>query len=834
MDVHEAIMEISAICFDLILGIYLLSRRKVNPITRAFRTLTLAVLVANVLDVLAIVTAESMGATLPLSLHHVFHIANIMSSSYATFAYFGYISAYVHADVKNTGLGMMNRLILAGQSALVIQNLFTGTVYYYEKGVYYHGPLFLICAVIVPVYFLLLATGYFAIHRADYSSKQTLAIVLATCIVIGIYGLQTFTRLNVAMGYYAATIGLLILFFSLETPEFEKLQETLEKLEEAGKDAQIARKQAEDANRAKAEFLSQMSHEIKTPINSILGFDNLILEKGADGDVKRYAENIREAGDRLLAFFNNLLEISRMGPESIGAREMSQMSELMDMLKKRQEQDYHIPRTPEVTYLLVDDNSMNLELLAKVLDRTGGTMEMAADGNEALHKLREKHYDLVVMDYMMPIMDGLEAMEQISRENLCPDTPVIMLTAAGNLEDQQERFQKAGFRGFLTKPVVAAQLYGMIRELLPDSKVQDGVAWGRKAFEENEARVQSSGKGKKPPISVSFPMLNVKEGLNYCMDDEPFYISQLRAFVDSGKEQELQDFFEKEDWDNYRISVHSLKSTARTIGAEDLSDKAREIEAAVKEKRLETVISAHDGLLEDLRHLNEQLLQGLEVQEAEDTEEGTESLTAENAPSDITLSLQIMEAMAETVDTKNVMNPGHSARVALYASRIAEKLGMEKDKQDTLFAMGLVHDIGKIIIPDDILAKPDELTDSEREIVKHHSVIGYEILRNVTEMPGLCIGARWHHERYDGTGYPDGMKGREIPVEARILAVADAYDAMTSPRSYAGMKPYPEARADILEHKGTQFDPEVADALIAIMDEEALHAWERADAPVKV
>jgi signal transduction histidine kinase len=174
----------------------------------------------------------------------------------------------------------------------------------------------------VPVYFLLLATGYLATHKTSYDLKQTIAIVMATVIVIAIYRFQTFAGYRIAITFYAASIGLLILFFALETPEFEKLQETLEKLEEAGKDAQIARRHAEEADRAKAEFLSQMSHEIKTPINSILGFDNLILEKigNEEGDVKRYAENIREAGDRLLAFFNNLLEISKLGAESIGAR----------------------------------------------------------------------------------------------------------------------------------------------------------------------------------------------------------------------------------------------------------------------------------------------------------------------------------------------------------------------------------------------------------------------------------------------------------------------------------------------------------------------------------
>ena len=832
MSYHEAILEIAVIFFDLTLSIYLISRRKVNHITGAFRRLAIAVTIADICDVLAIQTAEFGGPTMPMYAHHIFHILNIISSTYATFAYFSYVSAYVHGDVKNTGLGHLNRIIIAAQFGLAIQNLFTGTVYYYENGVYYHGPLFVISAVVIPVYFLLLATGYFATHKTSYDMKQTIAIVMATVIVIAIYSFQTFAGFRIAITFYAASISLLILFFALETPEFEKLQETLEKLEEAGKDAQISRRQAEEANRAKAEFLSQMSHEIKTPINSILGFDNLILEKigNEEGDVKRYAENIREAGDRLLAFFNNLLEISKLGAESIGAREMSQMSELMDMLKKRQEQEFYIPKTPAVNYLIVDDNSMNLELLTKLLERTGGKIEMATDGKQAVQMLKERRFDLVIMDYMMPVMDGLEAMQTITAEQISPDTPVIMLTAAGNLEEKMAEFRQAGFRGYLTKPVVAASLYGMIRELLPENMVSDSISWGRKAYEENEVRIRAGEKAAKKPIQISFPMLDVQEGLNYCMDDVPFYLSQLRAFAESGKREELQGFFDQEDWDNYRISVHALKSTARTIGAGDLSEKARAQEMAVKDSRIDAAKAAHEGLLEDLKRLEDQLLAGLEEQEKEVGEEGNtpeeasgeekSGTTGKRKGMDLQLSVQIMAAMAATVDTKNVMNPGHSARVAQYAAKIGERLGMPEDKQRVLYAMGLAHDIGKIIIPDDILAKPDELTKEERDIVMRHPVIGYEILRNVTEMPGLCTGARWHHERYDGKGYPDGLREKEIPLEARILAVADAFDAMTSPRAYAGMKPYAEARLDLMEHKGTQFDPDVVDALLFVMDEE--------------
>ncbi len=134
--------------------------------------------------------------------------------------------------------------------------------------------------------------------------------------------------------------------------------------------------------------------------------------------------------------------------------------------------------------------------------------------------------------------------------------------------------------------------------------------------------------------------------------------------------------------------------------------------------------------------------------------------------------------------------------------------------------MGLLHDVGKIGIPDSIINKPGKLTDEEYDVIKRHPVIGSQILKNINEMPKLSIGARWHHERYDGTGYPDGLAGEEIPEEARIIAVADSYDAMSSNRSYHGIFPQSKIREEIVFGSGTQFDPRFADIMLKMIDED--------------
>ena len=132
----------------------------------------------------------------------------------------------------------------------------------------------------------------------------------------------------------------------------------------------------------------------------------------------------------------------------------------------------------------------------------------------------------------------------------------------------------------------------------------------------------------------------------------------------------------------------------------------------------------------------------------------------------------------------------------------------------------MLHDVGKIGIPDAVINKPGKLTEDEYGQMKKHSVIGHQILKKIDEMPQLSTGARWHHERYDGTGYPDGLAGEDIPEIARIIAVADAYDAMTSNRSYRQIMSQDAVRLELEEGRGTQFDPKFADIMIAMIDED--------------
>ncbi len=182
--------------------------------------------------------------------------------------------------------------------------------------------------------------------------------------------------------------------------------------------------------------------------------------------------------------------------------------------------------------------------------------------------------------------------------------------------------------------------------------------------------------------------------------------------------------------------------------------------------------------------------------------------------------VHVVGSLAEAIDAKDTYTNGHSGRVAEYSLRIAEKYGYSDDKLTDIYMMGLLHDVGKIGVPDQIINKPGKLTDEEFAVIKTHPVVGSRILQNIKEMPELANGARWHHERFDGRGYPDGLKGEDIPEAARIIAVADSYDAMTSRRSYRDIMPQAVVRSEIENGKGTQFDPVFADIMIHLIDED--------------
>ena len=692
------------------------------------------------------------------------------------------------------------------------------------------------------------------------------------------------------------------------------------------------------ANNVKTNFLSNMSHEIRTPINAMMGMSEVIARESHEASIRNYADKIDNAGRTLISLVDNILA------EKPLAEDLDNGSIKVVQEKGKHGLDF---TAPKAKVLAVDDIQMNLEVIKSLLKETAIQLDTALSGKECLKLISENEYHIIFMDHMMPGMDGIETFNRIKneKESKNKNTPVVVLTANA-IAGAREEYLKAGFFDYLAKPICIEELEKVLLRYLPEKLVQP---------KEEEIKQESTGEGKSFLEQLDF--LDTESGLAYCCNSEEFYREMLISYRQSGKYEELQNYYDIEDIENYRIVVHALKSTSLSIGAADISEKAKSLELAAKENDWEYIDEHHSELMEHYGKLLEQLdnvisnknNSDLGVDETEKREtilvvdddsmnlkmaenmlkdefavsfaaSGREAfafleevipdlilldqhmpemdgfevinrlkqderyadipvifLTADNdrdtevqgfkkgAVDFITkpfiattalwrikrtleldelkknlqqevekqtrkaeerrlkverLSMQVMKTLAGTIDAKDKYTNGHSLRVAEYSREIARRSGKTEKEQEDIYYMGLLHDIGKIGIPDEIISKKSGLTQEEEQIIRMHPIIGADILKNISEIPQIEIGAHWHHERYDGNGYPDGKKGTEIPEVARIIGVADAYDAMTSKRSYRDVLPQKVARDEIQKGRGIQFDPYFSDKMLEMIDED--------------
>ncbi len=184
------------------------------------------------------------------------------------------------------------------------------------------------------------------------------------------------------------------------------------------------------------------------------------------------------------------------------------------------------------------------------------------------------------------------------------------------------------------------------------------------------------------------------------------------------------------------------------------------------------------------------------------------------------MNMNIIRSLSYAIDAKDRYTRGHSQRVAEYSLALAKRMGKSEAELETIYRAGLLHDVGKIRVPESVINKPGKLTDEEFDQIRIHPVSGYHILRDIAKDERIGYGAKYHHERYDGTGYPSGLQGDNIPEIARIIGVADAYDAMASNRSYRNALPQEVVRQEISNGRGKQFDPDIADIMLQMIDED--------------
>lgn len=417
--------------------------------------------------------------------------------------------------------------------------------------------------------------------------------------------------------------------------------------------------------------------------------------------------------------------------------------------------------------LIVDDSAVIRKALSKTLNSLGAQVTQAVDGADGLTKARAGRFDLVISDVDMPNMTGFELCEQLKQDQTTHSTPVLILSSRDKDEDIERGF-RVGADGYLTKSGGQDEFLASVREFLDRQDiirnrkvlVVDDSAYIRttvgEALEKSGFHVAQAANGRQaldsllagevPDLIASDLDMPVMDGIQLC--------KALRA----------NDHFK-----NLPLLVMSSTDDRAVIR------RMFQLGAAaflIKPFNMEQLVHTAEKLLSD--HFRNLLLE-------------KERLRQEH-----TLMLGSITSLIQALEARDVYTRGHSEAVAEIAVGMGRVMGFEPDELEMLEIAARLHDLGKIGIPDAILLKPGKLTVKEYETIKAHPTIGAEILRPIPSMALLIPAVLSHHERIDGTGYPHGLKGKDIPLWARIIAVGDIYHALTSNRPYRD--PMPEER----------------------------------------
>ena len=489
--------------------------------------------------------------------------------------------------------------------------------------------------------------------------------------------------------------------------------------------------------------------------------------------------------------------------------------------------------------LVVDDEKVIREILAEFLTLEGYVVRSVEDGEKALTELRTRPYDLVISDLKMPQMGGIELLENISAKNL--NVLTVIMTGFGTVETAIEAMKKGAY-DYILKPfkveevihVVQRGLYRQqlqaenirLREALTIYKVSEAISMShdvdhildvilRAAIDEADADVATlhmrdarTGRYDERVKKVNdahdvalpsflpapqFPLL-----LEQFAQAQPVVAHGLRAaryFSEMANHEHLVSF----------ASV-PLQVGGTVIGVLNVFSFTRGKKFDEGHRKMLSVLASRAAtaidnarLYEDLHRTNDDLRKA--------------NLSLEDN------FQQTVAGFAQALEESDLYTRGHSERVAMYAEIIARGLTLPDDEIRRVVQAGVMHDIGKIGIRYDMLNKPGKLTPEEVRVFRTHPEKGKRILDPVPCLHGLIDGCWCHHEWWDGGGYPRGLSGHQIPLVGRVVAIADAYDAMTSDRAYRRALPHQVAVDEVQRCAGTQFDPELSDLFVKMIEE---------------
>lgn len=752
---YNIFFEISAAALLIVLNLYVrLQYPSRSPSNIHFKRLIAFLLLAVTLDVTTALTI-SYAVTLPVPIW-----LNILLNT----AYFGtdillecefvlYCTCIIFGDTEHRHIPEILMGVKVTGAALLFANVFTGWIFTFDETGYVHGPIYMVVH-IIPL-LTITVTSYMLFSRfPQFRVSQRISIIIYFLVLISGPVVQLINP-SVLFILFTVSIGVMMLMFAMETPDFHALIKTMEELRVTRDEAEEAMAAAQSASQAKTDFLSSMSHEVRTPINAILGYNEMVLRDTDDPEIIRCSGNIQKAGKTLLSMISDMMDYTEMetGSFHIEENNYSTASMLSDIttcgryysekkaLELRIDFDTAIPRTltgdsvritrifnnlvsnavkytdsgyvgitirwesggsnegylcaqvrdtgigmkeedisrisssflrlekkrnqgiqgiglgltivtrlltmmgsslevdsdygsgtnmrfrlkqgvvdpapigdvsslagstekvrggpgysaPEARILAVDDNVMNLDLYKTSLKAAGINIDTATNGVEALELISRSHYDLIMLDHMMPIMDGMETLKTIKKQNLCPGVPILIVTANA-VSGEKDSYLNAGFDDYLSKPVSSRQLWETVRRYLPERLVHT-----------EDAPADTPSKGHCSVMKQLGEFLDTAQALKYCCDSEDLYLEILHTYLDEDKTQILLQYMNENDLENYRIQVHALKSGSRTIGATALSDDALQLENAAKQLDSEYIKANTERVLNKYGELTSRL-----------------------------------------------------------------------------------------------------------------------------------------------------------------------------------------------------------------------------------
>lgn len=476
--------------------------------------------------------------------------------------------------------------------------------------------------------------------------------------------------------------------------------------------------------------------------------------------------------------------------------------------------------------LIVDDHAPSRYLVRWCLDSAGHEVLEAADGIEALAVARAESPDLVISDALMPRMDGFSLCRAWMADRDLAHVPFLFYSASYPSDSDREFGLGIGARGYLTKPMPPEDLLAAIERALGDAdKTSSKPAIRGNDFDKTHHDIVNTKLEAKVvelnTLNQAYKAQRQEYERLFRANPQPMWIYDSRTlkFLEANDAAVARYGYSRNEWlamtiEDIRPPEECERLRASVTGDQATSFSDTDVWTHVKKdgSRIQVEISAHsldfDGrparvvmALDVTERVLAQEREKTHLQRIEDAMRGT------------------ITVVTRMVELRDPYTAGHERRTAQLCAAIGAELGMGPDQLDGLTMAAMVHDIGKISIPTDILSKPGKLLPIERKYIEQHAEAGYELLKGLS-FPWPLAAIVWqHHERMDGSGYPQGLSGDEILPEARVLAVADTIEAMASHRPYRPAFPVEQALAEIETHAGSRYDASVASACVRLFRE---------------